>query len=189
MYLPLRQAVQPGMVLGVRTRGEPLAALGAVRAAVWSVDADLPLARVSTMEQNIERSTGPRRFSMLLLGGFAILALVLASIGLYGVMSYSVTQRTQEIGVRIAVGARAREVQVLVLGQGMRLTLVGVAIGLAGGVGVTRFMRSMLFNVSATDPATFVVIALVLVGVSALASWLPALRAARVDPMVALRSE
>jgi predicted permease len=189
MYLPLRQAVQPGMVLGVRTRGEPLAALGAVRAAVRSVDADLPLARVSTMEQNIERSTGPRRFSMLLLGGFAILALVLASIGLYGVMSYSVTQRTQEIGVRIALGARAREVQALVLGQGMRLTLVGVAIGLAGGVGMTRFMRSMLFNVSATDPATFGVIALVLVGVSALASWLPALRAARVDPMVALRSE
>jgi ABC-type antimicrobial peptide transport system permease subunit len=126
---------------------------------------------------------------MLLLGGFAALAMVLASIGLYGVMSYMVTQRSRELGVRVALGANTRDVLRLVLGQGARLALGGVVIGLAAAFAVTRVMTKMLFNVSATDPVTFVVISLLLIGVAMLASYLPARRATKVDPIVALRAE
>jgi predicted permease len=189
VYFPLAQNGLSFLGYTVRTTGDPLAALGAVRAAVRSVDPDLPLANVNTMEKLIEGSTGQRRFAMLLLIGFALLAMTLASIGLYGVMSYTVSQRARELGVRLALGAGTRQVLGLVLIQGLRLTLAGVAIGLVAAVGVTRVMKNMLFGLSTTDPLTFVTISLLLVAVALVASYLPALRATRVDPVVALRTE
>ena len=189
VYFPLAQADLPFLGFTVRTAGDPLAALGTVRAAVRSVDPDLPVAGVDTMERLIDQSTGSRRFAMLLLGGFALLAMVLASIGLYGVMSYTVTQRSRELGVRLALGADPRAVLGLVLGQGFRLAITGVALGLIVALAVTRVMKNMLFNLSAVDPLTFLTIALLLVAVALLASYLPALRATRVNPIEALRSE
>lgn len=189
VYFPLAQRGLPFLGVVVRTAGDPMAALGSVRAAVRSVDPDLPLAGVNTMDELISQTTGPRRFSLLLLGGFAALAVVLASIGLYGVMSYMVTQRARELGVRLALGAGTGHVLVLVLRQGVVLALVGVGIGLVAALALTRAMQGMLFRVGATDPVTFVLVPLLLVGVAALASWLPARRATRVDPMEALRAE
>jgi ABC-type antimicrobial peptide transport system permease subunit len=153
------------------------------------LDPDLPVTNVRSMEQLIEASTGQRRFAMLLLGLFSGIALLLASVGLYGVMSYTVTQRAPELGVRMALGAGARDVLGLVLGQGMRLALLGVGIGLVAALAVTRLLRSMLFGVSATDPATYVGISLLLLGVTLVACWLPARRATRVDPVVVLRAD
>jgi putative ABC transport system permease protein len=189
VYFPLAQNDLPFLGFTVRTTVDPLTTLGAVRAAVRSVDPEMPLANVNTMERLIEDSTGSRRFAMLLLGGFALLAMTLASIGLYGVMSYTVTQRSRELGVRLALGAGQREVLGLVLLQGLRLALTGVVIGLVAAVAVTRVMKNMLYNLSATDPLTFLTISLLLVAVALLASYLPALRATRVDPIEALRSE
>jgi putative ABC transport system permease protein len=188
-YFSLAQYTLPFMGFTVRTAGDPMAALGAVRAAVQSVDPDLPVTDAESMDRLIERSTGSRRFAMILLGGFALLALTLASIGLYGVMSYTVTQRSRELGVRLALGADARDVLGLVLRQGLRLALVGVGVGLLASFAVTRVMRTMLFDVSTTDPLTFVAIPLLLVGVALVASYLPARRATVVDPVVALRTE
>ena len=190
VYFPLAQATNvPFLGFVVRTTGDPMAEVGAARAAVASVDPNLPLANVNTMETLISQRTGPRRFSVLLLGAFAALAMVLAMIGLYGVMSWVVTQRTRELGVRLALGAAARDVEALVLREGVRLALLGVGIGLAAALLLTRVMRSMLFGVGVTDPATFVVAPLLLTAVAALASWLPARRATQVDPIEALRSE
>ncbi len=189
VYFPLAQNGLSSLGLVVRTESDPLRALGVVRAAVHSVDPDLPLAGVTTMGDLIDQSTGARRFAMLLLGGFAVLAMVLASVGLYGVMSYTVTQRAREFGLRVALGAKSGEVVALVLRQGARLALTGVAIGLVVAFAVTRALKTMLFDLSATDPVTFVTISLLLVAVALLASYLPARRATRVDPMVALRAE
>jgi predicted permease len=189
LYLPVAQAGASFLTFAARTTGEPLGALNAVRSAVHSVDPDLPLAAASTMDRLIAQSTGSRRFAMLLLGGFALLAMTLAAIGLYGVMSYTVTQRARELGVRLALGAEAREVLNLVLLQGLSLALTGVGIGLVAAFAVTRVMKNMLFNLSATDPLTFLTIALLLVAVALAASYLPALRATRVNPIEALRSE
>jgi hypothetical protein len=158
VYFPLAQNGLPFLGYVVRTTGDPMAALPSVRAAVRSVDPELPLANVNTMEKLIESSTGQRRFAMLLLIGFSLLAMTLASIGLYGVMSYTVSQRSRELGVRLAFA-------------------------------VTRVMKNMLFGLSSTDPLTFVTISLLLVMVALVASYLPALRATRVDPVVALRTE
>jgi putative ABC transport system permease protein len=177
------------MTFAVRTAGDPNATLSAVRSAIYSVDRDVPLANTSTMEANIGNSMGQRRFAMLLLGLFAAMAAVLASIGIYGVMSYSVTQRAHEIGIRMALGAARRNVLSMVMGQGLLLVGIGMAIGVAGAVALTRLITSQLFGVKPTDPATFTMVAFLLVGVAMLATLVPALRATRVDPIVALRDE
>ena len=141
------------------------------------------------MEQIVAQSVAPRRFSMLLLTVFAAVALVLAGVGIYGMMSYAVTQRTREIGVRMALGAQVSDVLRLVIGQGMKLVLVGVALGLVASVALTRTIESLLFGVSATDPATFAAIAALLALVALLACFVPARRATQVNPMIALRGE
>ena len=189
VYFPLGQPGLPFLGVVVRTAGDPMAALASVRAAVRGVDPDLPLAAVNTMDELIGQTTGPRRFSLFLLGGFAALAVVLASIGLYGVMSYMVTQRSRELGVRLALGAGTGDVLGLVLRQAVALALAGVVIGLVAALALTRVMQGMLFHVGATDPLTFVLVPLLLVGVAMFASWLPARRATRVDPIEALRAE
>jgi putative ABC transport system permease protein len=177
------------MNLAIRTQGDPTNLANAIQKEIWSVDRDQAVYQVQTMEQMIGASIGARRFAMLLLSLFAGLALALAAIGIYGVMSYSVTQRTHEIGVRMALGAGALDVLRLVIRQGMWPALLGVLIGLAAAFGLTRLMKTLLFGVSATDPLTFVAIAFLLAGVAALACYVPARRATRVDPMIALRCE
>ncbi len=189
LYFPYRQSGMRSMAIAVRTAGEPQRLTSSVRQAVQSLDRDLPLSQVATMEQNLEASVGQRRLSMILLGLFAGIALVLASIGIYGVMSYSVTQRSQELGVRMALGAARGRVLRLVLGQGMRLAVLGIGIGLLGAFLLTRLIASQLYAVRATDPLTFTAVALLLGAVALFANLLPALRATRVDPVVALRQE
>ena len=190
MYLTYEQAgfFAPRHLV-VKTEGDPLALAGTVRKTVWEVDRDQPVSNVSTMEGVLSESIARQRFSTLLLGVFAGVALVLAAVGIYGVMSYSMAQRTREIGIRMALGAQKRDVLKLAVGQGLKLVAVGVGIGLAGALALTRVMSSLLFGVSATDPLTLVTISLVLVAVALLASYIPARRAAKVDPLVALRYE
>jgi putative ABC transport system permease protein len=173
----------------VRTSGDPKAMIAAVRSELQAVDKDQPLFKISTMDELLAQSVAPRRLNMLLLGIFAGLALVLAAVGLYGVMSYSVTQRTREIGIRMALGAARGDVMKLVVGQGMLLTATGVAVGLVASLFLTRLMASLLYGVSATDPLTFTMISLALIIVALGASFVPARRATKVDPMVALRYE
>src|SRR5262249_26220888 len=146
-------------------------------------------ANVVTLDQLLTVSVAQRRFSMLLLGVFAAAALLLAAVGIYGVLSYAVTQRANEIGIRMALGARSRDAIRLVVGQGMKLVAAGVGIGLAGALVLTRLMKALLFGVSETDPVTFVSVTLLLSGVALLACLIPARRATKVDPMVVLRSE
>lgn len=173
--------------LVVRTAGDPLRIVPALREAVLAIDPNIPLDNVMTMEARLAASVAAPRFYALLLGLFALMALVLAAVGLYGVLSYSVSQRQREIGVRMALGASARDVLGLVFGQGVMLTLAGGAIGVAAALATTRFLQAMLFGVSATDPATFLAIGVLLLAVALLACWIPARRAIRVDPMAALR--
>jgi putative ABC transport system permease protein len=177
------------MSFAVRTTGDPNRALSSVRAAIHAIDQDVPIANAATMDANIANSMGQRRFAMMLLGLFAVMALVLASIGIYGVMSYSVTQRSHEIGIRMALGAARQAVLGMVMRQGLLLVGVGVGIGVLGALGLTRLITSQLFGVRPTDPTTFIFVALTLTGVAALATLVPALRATRVDPVVALREE
>jgi putative ABC transport system permease protein len=175
--------------LVVHASGEPSGLIAAVRSEVLAVDKDQPVSDIKTMGQVLSESVAGRRFNMLLLGLFAMVALILASVGIYGVISYSVTQRTHEIGLRMALGASASDVIRLVVGQGMILTAAGIAIGLSAAFAVTRLMSSLLFAVSATDPMIFAMISLLLTGVALVASLVPARRAVKVDPMVALRYE
>ena len=188
-YFPNTQVGIGFMSVVVRTAGSPLALVPAMRDAVHEIDRNLPLSAVNTMETLVDASVGQRKLSMILLGVFSAIALLLASIGIYGVMSYSVTQRTRELGIRMALGAVRSRVLALVVWQGMVLAAAGVAIGLIAAYALTRFLASQLFGVGATDPATFTIVSAVLVGMAFLATLVPALRATRVDPVVALRDE
>lgn len=188
-YVPHQQRPQPNMALVIRTPNDPNALAGSVRGVIKSADSDLPVFRVRTMDQFVADSMTQRKFALLLICVFACLALLLSAIGLYGVMAYSVTQRTHELGLRMALGAQASDVLKLVVKQGMLLAVVGLAIGVVGAIFLSRLMKTMLFNVSATDPLVFVGIALILATVALLACFVPARRATKVDPMVALRYE
>ena len=161
----------------------------AIRRQAQAIEPNVPANQVVTMDERLSNSVAARRFQMQLLGAFAGLALVIAAVGIYGVISYAVSQRTHEIGVRIALGAQGREVLRMVIWRGMRLTLVGMTLGAAAALALTNVMKNLLFKVSATDPATFAVSALLLVGVALIASYIPARRATKVDPLIALRSE
>jgi putative ABC transport system permease protein len=175
--------------LTVRTSRDPMNLVGAVRQQIMSVDPNQPIYNVRTMDQRINESIATRRFSMSLLITFALVALVLAAVGIYGVVSYSITQRTHEIGIRMALGAQARDILKMVLGHGMLLILIGISAGLVASFVVTRVMATLLFGVSATDPLTFAGVSLLLAVVAFLAIIIPARRATKVDPMVALRNE
>jgi putative ABC transport system permease protein len=188
-YEPFLQNPFSGMTLVVRSENNPAALTSAIRAQVLSIDKDQPIARTRALEQIVSDSVAKQRFAMLLLGTFGAVALVLAAVGLYGVMSYAVTQRTHELGIRMALGASTGNVLKLVIGQGMTLALVGVGIGVGGALALTRLMANLLFATGATDPVTFVGISVLLAGVALAACFVPARRATRVDPMVALRYE
>jgi predicted permease len=179
----------PQMYLVVRTAGDPNGIVATVLGSVRELDKDLPFPQAQTMEAVLAASISERRSNMLLLGVFAVVALILTSVGVYGVISYSVAQRTQEIGIRIALGAQSHDVITLVVRNGMGLVLLGTAIGLAGAFALTRLMSSLLFGVSATDPSTFILIVLLLITITLLACYLPARQATKVDPMIALRHE
>jgi ABC-type antimicrobial peptide transport system permease subunit len=174
--------------LVVRSSLPPLEIETLARAEAAAVDRDLPLFNPRTMEQAIGASAASRRFAMLLVSVFAAMAMTLTAVGIYGVVSYSVSQRTREIGIRTALGATRRSVLGLVLRQGMIFALVGIGIGLVGSLGLTRLISSQLFGVSSADPATFVSVAGLLMLITLAACYIPARRAARVDPMVALRN-
>jgi putative ABC transport system permease protein len=189
VYVPFVQNPSPYLNLVVSSDSERTSLVGAVREAVRSIDRDQPIDRVTSMQELLGKSVAQPRFYAGLLASFALLAFGLAALGIYGVISYSVTQRTHELGIRIALGAHPGDVLKLVLGRGMLLTLIGVSIGLGGSVALTRLMSGLLFGVSATDPATFGLATLLLAGVALAASYIPARRATKVDPMVALRYE
>lgn len=188
-YMPHVQSADADMALVVRTAMDPMRLAPAIRAAVRELDKDLPVSEIGTLANSISHSTRSQRFSVALLGAFAALALLLASVGVYGVISCSVARRTNEIGVRLALGAERGAIVGMVVGRALLLGGVGVALGVAGGLVLTRLLRSMLYQVSATDPAVFVGVSLFLLAVVALAAYLPARRAARVDPTVALHHE
>ena len=189
IYHPALQAPRPFMNLAVRTSGDPLALVSAIQQRVRELDRNLPVYKIATMEQNLSDSLMRRRFSMLLLAVLAGFALSLAAVGVYGVISYSVNQRVREIGIRMALGAEAGSVQSLILRQGMRPVLAGIALGLLASLLALRALASLLYGVTATDPPTFLAVAATLLAISAGASAIPARRAARVDPMAALRHE
>jgi len=189
IFVPYLQEPSFFMTLVLRTRGDPLAFGPGVRRVVEGVDRNQPVSDIQTMQEIVEKTLAPRQFSMMLLGLFAMLALVLAAVGLYGTISYSVVQRTHEIGVRMALGAGRCEVLKLVVGQGLTLALIGVGVGVAGALALTQFLSSLLYGVKPTDPLTFVLVSVLLTAVALLASFIPARRATKVDPMVALRYE
>lgn len=189
VYTPFLQDPQGGMALVVRTTSNPAGILPAVRREVAAIDKEQPIYGVETMEHIVSQSIASQRLSVMLLTLFALLALVLAGVGIYGVISYTVSQRTHEVGIRMALGAQKKDILRLVVGQGMTLVLIGLAVGLAGAFALTRLMTSLLFEVRPTDPLTFVGLSVLLAAVSLIASYIPARRAAKVDPMVALRYE
>lgn len=189
VYYHYRQSFRNEIGLAIRTYAEPAAALGLVRAAIAEVDADVPLYDIATMEQRIRRSLGDRRLAMGALGAFAAVSLLLAMLGVYGVMRYSTNQRTREIGVRVALGATRESVLRMVIRQALVITVIGVAIGLGAAFALTRFMEGMVYGITARDPVTFALVPIGVILVAAVAAYLPARRAADVHPMEALRSE
>ena len=190
MYRPMRQDPWETMALVVRSEGaDPNSLAPAVRGEVSALDKDLPVYNVRAMGDIVDEALSPKRLTMSLMAFFALGALALAAVGLYAVMSYTVAQRTHEIGIRLALGAQARDILRLVVGQGLLLVTVGLALGLAGALALTRVMSSILYGVSATDPLVFGVVAAVLAVAATLACYVPARRATKVDPMTALRYE
>jgi putative ABC transport system permease protein len=193
MYFPYQQ--MPGFfffapqTLVIRTAADPMSLATAVQREIWTVDPTQPVSDITTMERILESEVAQRRSGMTLLAAFATLALLLASLGIYGVLSYGLTLRTQEIGVRLALGAQPGDVWRMVVSEGLGLAFLGVGLGLAASLALTRFLASLLFNVSATDMRTFALVSLLLISVAFVASYLPARRATKVDPMVALRNE
>jgi putative ABC transport system permease protein len=189
IYAPYAQS--PGIFSTVVARTtQPAELMGpAVRAAIWAVDRDQPVWKIRTLESLVGRALGQPRFTMRLVGAFAAAALLLATIGIYGVVSYSVTQRSTELGIRLALGARRAGVLGLVVRQGMALAVVAVAVGVLGALGAARVLQSQLFGVTTTDPVVFVSVPLVVLTVALLATYVPARRASRLDPMTALRSD
>ncbi len=189
MYVPYAQNTMSDMTLVVRTTNDPAASAAAVRAEAQALDQTQPVYHVRTMRQLLAASLAQRRFNMLLLGAFALVAFVLAVSGVYGVISYTVAQRTHELGVRLALGAQTRDVLRLVVTQGLQLVLAGVAAGLLAAFALSRVLNSLLYDVSATDPATFATVALLLIAPAFVACYVPARRATKVDPLIALRYE
>jgi putative ABC transport system permease protein len=189
IYVPYLQVPQSFGALTIRTEPEPLNLAVPVRQLIRSLDAEQTVPRMNTIENLIAETILPHRFNLLLLGIFAIVGLLLTAVGIYGVMSYHVAGSTHEFGIRMAVGAQSRDVLRLVLGQGMKLALIGVALGVGGALALTRLLKTMLFEVSPADPATFAAIMLLLISIALLACWLPARRATKVDPLAALRVE
>jgi len=189
IYVPYPQFPTSSMTLVVRSVSDPKLLIPAIRKEVWAVDGNQPVTEIKTMDQFVSDSISSRKFNALLLSIFAGVALVLATVGVYGVLAYSVSQRVQEIGIRMALGAQPSNVTRLVLGRGMALVLTGVAIGVGGSLALTRVMRSLLFGVSVTDLGTFLLVSGSLILVALMACYFPARRAAKIDPMIALRSE
>jgi putative ABC transport system permease protein len=189
VYVPYRQDAWPSMTFALRTTAAPSTLAAAVRQAIWQVDREQPVGAIRTMDEQLSKSLSRRRFSVTLLTAFGAIAVTLAAIGLYGVLAFIVAQRRREIGVRMALGAQARDVVADVLGQGLRLALLGVAIGIALALAATRLINSLLFGTSSTDVVTFAGVATLLIVVATAASLVPALRASRVDPLTALRDE
>ncbi len=189
IYFPHAQIASRRMNIVVRAEGDPITLAAALRSTVWQFDRDLAIPQMQTLEQVISGPVSSRRYSLFLIGSFAALAMVLAAIGIYGLMAYAVTQRTREIGIRMALGARPGEMLALILEQGMTLAAIGAGVGIALALALGRAMSTLLFGVTAYDPATFVLVAAALLAISALACYVPARRAMRVDPVVALRYE
>jgi putative ABC transport system permease protein len=189
VYIPFTQESMPLQTLVVRTKNDPMGLAALIRHEVAALDPEQPVARIATMDELMEASTAQPRFRTFLLGSFAGIALLLSAIGIYGVMAYTVSRRTREIGVRMALGARPVDILKLIFGESMTLTLLGILLGLIGAVAVTRVMKSLLFEVTSTDPFTFTGVTLLLCGVALFASYIPARRAMRVSPIVALRDE
>jgi putative ABC transport system permease protein len=189
IYVALGQFAPVNAVVFLRSRGDVEHLGEAVRHEVESVDPNVPVHSISSMDEIIARSVADRRFSLELLSIFAAVALLLAAIGIYGVMSYSFSQRTHEVGIRIALGAQRLDILRMAVGEGMKIVVIGLGLGLVGAAIVTQFFRSMLFNVAPIDPLTFASVAAILAGVALFACYVPARRATRVDPLVALREE
>ncbi|HSE99030.1 MAG TPA: FtsX-like permease family protein, partial [Blastocatellia bacterium] len=189
VYVSFNQTPWTFMTFVIKTAGDPSSLASTVRGQVGIVDKDIPVYSIATMQQRMSDSVAKRRFNMLLVGSFGFLALVLAGVGIYGVISYSVAQRTHEIGLRMALGADRRDIFRLIVGQGIVLTIIGIGIGLIGSFALTRLISTLLFGVTATDTLTFAGVSLLLSSVALAACYVPARRATRVDPMVALRYE
>jgi putative ABC transport system permease protein len=189
VYVPFQQATAESMTLVLRTDVDPAGLAAAVRKEVWAVDPDQPVSEVKTLEQAVSNSVARQRFAAALLGVFAGLALVLAAAGIYAVTAYSVGQRTQEMGLRMALGANSRDILRLVLKQGLALTAVGLATGLLGAVALTRLLTALLYETSPLDVGTFLGATVIIAGVGLVACYVPARRATKVDPMVALRCD
>ncbi|HYM00724.1 MAG TPA: FtsX-like permease family protein, partial [Blastocatellia bacterium] len=189
VYVPYAQDPWPFMTITAKTGINPTALVADIKRAIWAVDKDQAISNVRTMDEVVSKNISSQRFNMLLVGLFAGLALLLATIGIFGVTSFAVGQRTHEIGVRVALGASRQTVLGLVLGRSLVLTIAGAIVGVAGALALTRLMSAMLFEIRPADPLTFSAVPLLLIGATLLASYLPARRAMRVDPAVALRYE